>query len=108
MPSKSKSQQRFWGMVYDCKENGNCPDEKIKDVAKSVKKKVVREYAETKHKGLPDKVKKKKKKSKKKSKSSIVSRLSGLQKHLFDLGLNEEAGSIGRVIIKAEKLDDEA
>ncbi len=83
-------------MVYDCKENGNCADERIREVAKGVKKKVVREFAETKHKGLPEVFKKKKKKKRKKKKKSksdymIENKLVRLLKMLEDSGLKKES-----------------
>jgi len=62
MPAKSKKQQQFMGIVYRCKNTGDCPDSKIKEVAKSMSKKDIRGIAKTKHKGLPKKVKKKKNK----------------------------------------------
>ncbi len=102
MPSKSKSQQRFWGMVYDCRENGNCPDQKIKDVAKSVKKKVITEFAETKHKNLPEKVKKRKSKKKKKRKNkksyAILSELIKVANYLDRHGNIEEADYLDQII----------
>ena len=57
------------GMLYRCKETGDCPDKKTKEKAKKIKKKVVRDYAGTKHKGLPEKIKKKKRKKRKKRKN---------------------------------------
>ena len=61
MPAKSKSQQRLFGMVhaYQKGELKNASKE-IKDIAKSISKKDAEDFAETKHKGLPNKVKKKK------------------------------------------------
>lgn len=65
MPAKSKAQQRFFGMVhaYQKGELDN-PSKAIKDAAKSISKKGAKEFAKTKHKGLPNHVKKSKKKSK--------------------------------------------
>ena len=62
MPAKSKSQQRLFGMVhaYQKGELDN-PSAEIKDIAKSISKKDAKDFAETKHKGLPNKVKKSKK-----------------------------------------------
>ena len=53
----SKSQQRLFGMVHDCQKNGECASKKVKDLAKSMSKKDVDDFAETKHKGLPNHVK---------------------------------------------------
>lgn len=63
--SKSKSQQRFMGMVY-AKKKGKLdtsklnPEakEKIEKAAKSMTKKEVEDFAKTKHEKLPEKVKK--------------------------------------------------
>ena len=62
MPAKSKAQQRFFGMVraYQKGELEN-PSQAIKDAAKSISKKEAKKFAETKHKGLPNHVKKEKK-----------------------------------------------
>lgn len=61
MPAKSKSQQRLFGMVhaYQKGELKN-PSSEIKSIAKSISKKDAEDFAETKHKGLPNKVKSKK------------------------------------------------
>ena len=64
MPSKSKSQQRFFGMVRALQKGEMDPSEaspEIRRAAKKMKKKSVKDFAETKHKGLPERVKKKKK-----------------------------------------------
>lgn len=57
MPSKSKSQQRFFGMV-DAYKKGEMKDasNKIKKAAKGMSMDDVKDFAETKHKGLPEKV----------------------------------------------------
>jgi len=57
MPSKSKSQQRFFGMV-DAYKKGEMKNasSKIKKAAKGMSMGDVKDFAETKHKGLPEKV----------------------------------------------------
>jgi len=59
MPSVSKAQQRFMGLVHAYKK-GEVPASKVskavKDAAKSMKKKSTKKFAKTKHKGLPNKV----------------------------------------------------
>ena len=62
MPAKSKAQQRFMGMVR-AKQKGELKDGSpaITKTAKNMKKKDVKDFASTKHKGLPKKVKKKEK-----------------------------------------------
>jgi hypothetical protein len=58
--AKSKSQQRFMGMVRKCQETGDCASEEVRKAAKSMKKKDASDFAKTKHKGLPEKKRKKK------------------------------------------------
>jgi hypothetical protein len=59
MPSVSKAQQKFMGIVHAYKK-GDIPASKVskavKDAAKSMKKKSAKDFAKTKHKGLPNKV----------------------------------------------------
>jgi len=66
MPARSQAQQRFMGMVHAEKEGTLDKSKldpefaaKIERVAASIKAKQARDFAETKHKGLPKKVKKK-------------------------------------------------
>ena len=54
----SKAQQRFMGAVKNCKETGDCGSPEIKKAADSMTDKEVSDFAGTKHKGLPNKVKK--------------------------------------------------
>ena len=59
MPSKSKAQQRFMGMVHALKKGEMDPSDaspEVKKVAKSMKKKDAEDFASTKHKGKPNKV----------------------------------------------------
>ena len=60
MPSKSIAQQKFMGMVKKCQETGDCASEEVEKAASSMKKDEVDDFAKTKHKGLPEKVKTKK------------------------------------------------
>lgn len=55
MPSKSKSQQRLFGMVHQCKKTGKCASKEIEKIAKSIKSKDAKDFAKTKHKDLPEK-----------------------------------------------------
>ncbi len=102
MTAKSKKQQRYMGMLYRCKETGECPNKDISDKAKKVKKKVVRDFAETKHKGLPEKVKKRKKKRKtrKRNKKSllILDDLILLSNSLDELNLNYDSKHLSSII----------
>ena len=65
MPSKSKKQQRFMGMVHAYQKGelkGASPE--IKKAAETINPDDATHFAETKHKGLPEKVRKKKKSKK--------------------------------------------
>ena len=60
MPSKSKAQQKFMGMVHALQKGNIEPSSVSKDVrdaAKSMKKSDAKDFASTPHKGLPRKVK---------------------------------------------------
>ena len=60
MPAKSKAQQRFMGMVHGLQKGTINPSDvsnAVKKVAKTMKKKSVKDYASTKHTGKPEKVK---------------------------------------------------
>jgi len=58
MPAVSKAQQRFMGMVYATKK-GDMPNpsSEVAAAAASMKKKDAKDFASTKHKGLPEKKK---------------------------------------------------
>ena len=58
--SVSKSQQRFMGMVRVAQKGEGASSPEVAKVASSMKKKDVKDFASTKHKGLPDKKKEKK------------------------------------------------
>ena len=58
MPAKSKSQQRFMGMVRSAQKGEKPASGAVAKVAKSMKKSDVKDFASTKHKGLPNKKKK--------------------------------------------------
>ena len=60
MPAKSKAQQRFMGMVHAYKKGelkGSEVSKAIKNAAKGMKKKTAKDYASTKHRCKPEKVK---------------------------------------------------
>jgi hypothetical protein len=98
MPSKSKKQQKFMGMVRAIQKGKlKPPNKKFKDVAKSMKKKDAKEFASTKHKGLPEKVKKKKKKKKS---YMMINKLIKLADMLDRGGFCSEANSLD-VLIKS-------
>ncbi len=54
MPAKSKSQQRFMGMVRKCQKTGECASAAVKKAAGSISAKDADKFAKTKHKGLPE------------------------------------------------------
>ena len=61
MPSASKQQQKLMGIVHALQKGDMKPSQasgKAKEMAKSMKKGDVKDFASTKHKGLPKKVKK--------------------------------------------------
>lgn len=58
--AKSKKQQKFMGMVYAAKKGKKPASKKVAKAAKGMSKKAAKDFAKTKHKGLPEKVKKKK------------------------------------------------
>ena len=57
MPAKSKAQQRFFGMI-DAYKKGKMKHapKKIRDAAKHISDEDARDFAKTKHEGLPEKV----------------------------------------------------
>ena len=58
MPAVSKKQQRFFGMVRAAqKGEAKAPSPEVSRVASSIKKKDAKDFASTKHKGLPMKKK---------------------------------------------------
>jgi hypothetical protein len=60
MPSKSKSQQKFMGMVHALQKGDMKPSDvsaSVKKAAQSMDKSDAKDYASTSHKGLPKKVK---------------------------------------------------
>jgi hypothetical protein len=56
----SKKQQKFMGMVHAAQKGEKPASKEVAKVAKSMKKKDAEDFASTKHKGLPEKVKSKK------------------------------------------------
>ena len=56
MPAKSKSQQRFFGMVRAAQKGEmKNPSKEVLDVASDISMKDAKKFAKTKHKGLPNK-----------------------------------------------------
>ena len=57
MPAKSKSQQRFFGMVRAAQKGEGAASPEVAKVADEISKKDAKKFAGTKHKGLPEKKK---------------------------------------------------
>ena len=57
MPAKSKAQQKFMGMVHASQKGEMKPKGAVSKAAKSMTKKSATDFASTKHKGLPEKLK---------------------------------------------------
>lgn len=53
MVAVSRSQQQFFGMVHKCQKTGECASDKVEKVAKNISKSDAKDFAKTKHKGLP-------------------------------------------------------
>ena len=57
MPAKSKAQQKFMGMVHAAQTGEKPASKAVAKVAKDMPKKAAKDFASTKHRGLPAKVK---------------------------------------------------
>jgi HSP90 family molecular chaperone len=56
MPAQSKAQQRFMGMVHAVQKGDmDAPSKEVEKAADSMTKKAAKDFASTKHKGLPNK-----------------------------------------------------
>jgi hypothetical protein len=55
MPAKSEAQQRFMGMALAAKRSKGHFSDKVEAAAKSMSEKQLRDFAKTKHEGLPEK-----------------------------------------------------
>jgi hypothetical protein len=83
MPAVSKAQQRFMGMVYAVKKGEmSAPSSEVADAAASMKKKDAKDFASTKHKGLPEKKVTKEAKDFS-QRDEIMKRAKPLHKHLY-------------------------
>ena len=54
MPAKSKSQQRFFGMVRAAQKGEGAASPEVAKVADEISNKDAKKFAKTKHKGLPE------------------------------------------------------
>lgn len=108
MPSTSKSQQRFMGMVHAAQQGEPAASPEVAKVAKEISPKAAKEFASTKTKGLPDK----KNESVEKLRSMIREMLteSSLSDELYNAlksvkGFHSLGGDAqGRLIVQIENL----
>jgi hypothetical protein len=70
--AKSKAQQKFMGMVHATQKGEKPASKEVAKVAKEMPKKAAKDFASTKHKGLPEKVKAKKEESKEEVEETTV------------------------------------
>lgn len=86
MPAKSKSQQRFFGMIHAYK-NGKLDDvpDSVREAAEHISDEDARDFAKTKHRGLPEKRKKMKKRA------GFTDYELGFLTKCAELGLNAES-----------------
>ena len=56
MQAVSKKQQRLMGMVHQCKKTDECCSDQVNKKAKSMNDMEAKDFAETKHKNLPNQV----------------------------------------------------
>ena len=83
MPAVSKAQQRFMGMVYAAKKGKiKSPSPEVAQAASSMKQKDAKDFASTKHKGLPEKKVAKEAKDFS-QRDKIMKKAKPLHKHLF-------------------------
>ena len=95
MPALSKKQQRFFGIVRAIQKGEMAPTTpETAKAAKDMKKGDVKDFASTKHKGLPEK-KVKKEETDYKSRDKILKRAKPLHKHLYkNLHKKDKSGDI--------------
>ena len=83
MPAVSKAQQRFMGMVYAVKKGEmSAHSSEVAAAASSMKKKDAKDFASTKHKGLPEKKVAKEAKDFS-QRDKIMKKAKPLHKHLY-------------------------
>ena len=91
MPATSKKQQRFFGMVHAAQKGDmKSPSKAVSDVAQSIDSSDARDFASTKHKGLPMKKKTEKRSTEKLAEVKKTATL------VTNFLLLKEAGLVGR------------
>ena len=95
MPALSKKQQRFFGIVRAIQKGEQAPTTpETAKAARDMKKGDVKDFASTKHKGLPEK-KVKKEETDYKSRDVIMKKAKPLHKHLYkNLHKKDKTGDI--------------
>ena len=95
MPALSKKQQRFFGIVRAIQKGEQAPTTpETAKAARDMKKGDVKDFASTKHKGLPDKKVKKEEKDFS-QRDKIMKRAKSLHKHLYkNLHKGDRSGDI--------------
>jgi len=107
MPALSKKQQRFFGIVRAIQKGEMAPTTpETAKAAADMKKSDVKDFASTKHKGLPEK-KVKKEETDYKSKDKILKKVKPLHKHLYkNLHKGDTSGDVNEGS-KYDKYDKE-
>ena len=95
MPALSKKQQRFFGIVRAIQKGEQAPTTpETAKAARDMKKGDVKDFASTKHKGLPEK-KVKKEETDYKSRDKIMKKANPLHKHLYkNLHKKDKTGDV--------------
>ena len=107
MPAVSKAQQKFFGIVRAIQKGEMAPTTpETAKAAADMKKSDVKDFASTKHKGLPEK-KVKKEETDYKSKDKILKKVKPLHKHLYkNLHKGDTSGDVNEGS-KYDKYDKE-
>lgn len=95
MPAKSKAQQKFMGMVYAAKKGGKPASKEVAEAAKSMTKREAKDFAETKHKNLPEKKEKEARESVLNSDAFLLGYLEKSADDIVGTGLKGFAGTLG-------------
>ena len=98
MPAVSKVQQRFMGMVYAAKKGKiKSPSPEVAQAASSMKQKDAKDFASTKHKGLPEKKVAKEAKDFS-ERDKIMKKAKPLHKHLYkNLHKKDTSGDVNEI-----------
>lgn len=98
MPAVSKAQQRFMGMVYAAKKGKiKSPSPEVAQAASSMKQKDAKDFASTKHKGLPEKKVAKEAKDFS-ERDKIMKKAKPLHKHLYkNLHKKDTSGDVNEI-----------